>query len=716
MAYIFGGSTGETADSLKRKRAYVQAMLESAIGQQPQNIGDGIAVIGRALAGRLGQAALNKREKEGTAAAMKAAGGNSYIRDLLLGGGGGADVSGTGGKSEAVGSAGGDYFSNIRAAESGGNPNAKNPKSSATGLYQFTDGTWDAVAKAHPQLGLTPDGRRDPRQQEAAIRAFTADNARSLASAGIEPTGGNLYAAHFLGAGGARNVLTQPDSAPVAAIVGQGVVKANPFLARMTVGDFKRWTASKGGNDTLDGGEGEDQLRDTWGQPDPQRIGHGINTQTGAPASFSQPDPARYGGAAPTGNRLPQPNAMPQFNPMMAQGPMGPQSLPPDRPMPSGPIPQPQMAMPQQSPQPQPRPQMAPQVDPMQTAAIQQQMRPRGIVSPRAEDNGYTRGPGAAPQNMMPGQGGQGGGLLARLLMRQPMPQPAQGQPVAGGGGAATAQGGGGNDELMQMYELIDNPYLPESYRAALVDALKQKQQQGDPAYQLDMDMKRAQLDALKNPKADQPKPTDDMKEYEYAKASGAFKGSFTEWQTKGVRDQEVGFSREQGLRKEYTASPEYKRFDDVRASFERVRASAQRDSGAGDLGLIFGFMKMLDPGSVVREGEFANAQNTAGVPDRIRNLYNSVVNGERLQPGQRQEFVATASDLYQQEANRIGSVNERYTGIAKGYEIDPGRIIVQPQQYDPLDLGQAPPPTAGGVEDANQDGVIDYRDYFGRR
>lgn len=183
---------------------------------------------------------------------------------------------------------------------------------------------------------------------------------------------------------------------------------------------------------------------------------------------------------------------------------------------------------------------------------------------------------------------------------------------------------------------------------------------------------------------------TDDIKEYEYAKRSGMFEGSFTDWQTKGVRDQDASFGREQNLRKEYTATPEYKRFDDVRASYERVRASASRQSGAGDLGLIFGFMKMLDPGSVVREGEFANAQNAGGVTESVRNLYNRVISGERLSNQQRQEFVNTAQDLYDAEAKRVSSLNERYGQIAGQYEIDPKRVTVQPPQYEPLQMGQS--------------------------
>lgn len=142
----------------------------------------------------------------------------------------------------------GDYYSAIRAAESGGNDSATNPNSSATGRYQFTSGTWDNVAKAHPELGLTPDGRLDPNQQELAIRAFTQDNAKSLASSGIPVTPGNLYAAHFLGAGGAKRALVAPDNSPLSAYVDPSVVTSNPSLSNMSVGQFKQWTASKGGN------------------------------------------------------------------------------------------------------------------------------------------------------------------------------------------------------------------------------------------------------------------------------------------------------------------------------------------------------------------------------------------------------------------------------------------------------------------------------------
>lgn len=124
----------------------------------------------------------------------------------------------------------GDYLNTIRAKESGGNDLAKNPNSTATGRYQFTAGTWAGLMRQHPELGLTPNGRTDPAQQEKAIRVFTDQNARALTAAGIPINPQNLYGAHFLGASGARQfipgAINNPD-APAASLVGPGVAAAN---------------------------------------------------------------------------------------------------------------------------------------------------------------------------------------------------------------------------------------------------------------------------------------------------------------------------------------------------------------------------------------------------------------------------------------------------------------------------------------------------------
>lgn len=138
------------------------------------------------------------------------------------------------------------YYDSVRHAESTGNPNAKNKRSSATGLFQFTDATWANLMTSYPQLGLTKDGRLDPEQQERAMRVFTEDNAKRLTQNGIEIDGGSLYAAHFLGAGGAVKAYRASDDTPMSDLVSSKVLKANPFLKKMDVSGFKSWAGSKG--------------------------------------------------------------------------------------------------------------------------------------------------------------------------------------------------------------------------------------------------------------------------------------------------------------------------------------------------------------------------------------------------------------------------------------------------------------------------------------
>lgn len=128
----------------------------------------------------------------------------------------------------------------------------------------------------------------------------------------------------------------------------------------------------------------------------------------------------------------------------------------------------------------------------------------------------------------------------------------------------------------------------------------------------------------------------------------------------------------EMGLRKEL--QDRVKQDRSVLSMFTNVQNASQNPSAAGDLSLIFAYMKMLDPGSVVREQEFANAQNAAGVPDQIRNAYNRAISGERLNPQQRADFVNQARQLAGAAQDRITAVTREYQGIADQYGWDPTR------------------------------------------
>lgn len=135
------------------------------------------------------------------------------------------------------------------------------------------------------------------------------------------------------------------------------------------------------------------------------------------------------------------------------------------------------------------------------------------------------------------------------------------------------------------------------------------------------------------------------------------------------------GFEKESTLRKEITGLPVYKATSEVSNAYSRMLESQKNPSAASDMTLIYQYMKMVDPGSTVREGEFANAQNAAGVPEQIRNMFNKMQTGERLSEDQRVNFLNQAKSLYKGQMNQFNQAIEPYKGIVENEGLDYSRI-----------------------------------------
>jgi hypothetical protein len=146
--------------------------------------------------------------------------------------------------------------------ESNGNPNAKNKRSSATGLGQFLDETWLEMIRAHrPDLSRGRSEReilelrRDPELAREITARFAERNATMLRQRGLPVTAGTVYLAHFAGAAGAVAVLSAPENADAALVMAKAdatgrtkrekIIKANPFLEHFTVADLKIWADRK---------------------------------------------------------------------------------------------------------------------------------------------------------------------------------------------------------------------------------------------------------------------------------------------------------------------------------------------------------------------------------------------------------------------------------------------------------------------------------------
>jgi hypothetical protein len=146
----------------------------------------------------------------------------------------------------------------------------------------------------------------------------------------------------------------------------------------------------------------------------------------------------------------------------------------------------------------------------------------------------------------------------------------------------------------------------------------------------------------------------------------------------------EQDYKKSDDLKQSYNNNSVTKNTNDVRTSYEKVKIASEEPSAAGDLSLIFGYMKMLDPGSTVREGEFANAQNSAGVPDQIRNYWNRALSGERLNESQRGDFISQAKNVYKAQLKSQKVIDDQFKNFAKQWKIDTKSII--PEKYDILD------------------------------
>jgi hypothetical protein len=152
-------------------------------------------------------------------------------------------------------------------------------------------------------------------------------------------------------------------------------------------------------------------------------------------------------------------------------------------------------------------------------------------------------------------------------------------------------------------------------------------------------------------------------------------------------------FGQAQALANDF--QQETKDFWTQRSAYQRVlSANPSQDSPAGHMALIFAYMKLLDPNSVVRETEYANAQNASAVPDRIRNLYNATIQGAILTPKQIQDFKSQARAIYKGAKSEALQKKAVYDQRATAQGLPPQSVTYMLD--DPSDgASGAPPPNA---------------------
>lgn len=521
MAYLV--KPGTLAEDLAAQREYAQSLLGQASSTKPA--AHWSQILAQMAQGALGGYEQYELGQEGKRSQDEAA--DLYQRALgALGGD--ASTAGIGGAaggavaaptmvSPAMGAAAAagrampmgqdDLVDSIINVESGGNPNARNPRSSATGPGQFIDSTWLAMMRGEPEAqGRTPAEilamRKDPAISRRMTGKYAAQNQRALQASGMEATPANTYLAHFLGPAGARSILSTRDNVPASQVLQPDQIASNPFLARMTAGDVKRWASNKMAREA--------------------RV---------------------TGGAAPA-----------------------------------------------------------------------------------------AAGPAAAPA-----QAGNPRLAAAAELFRNPTTRPVAGQ-------------------ILQA-ELAKGKQKPEVVTIELGNGQKRSM----------MQMPDGSLQPIQMP-------------------GGADAGEIP-----------PNFEDSQKLRKEFQSQAGVKKFNDAASTYQSMLKSAGLQTAVSDLDMVYGLAKMLDPESVVREGEFETVRKTQAIPDWLMGYYQYLTAGQGKLPAQARE------QIMQIAGNRLGSYREqaardveRFGRLASRYKIDPSLITqdlpeVTPWKAPALEPGAAP-------------------------
>ena len=163
-----------------------------------------------------------------------------------------------------------------------------------------------------------------------------------------------------------------------------------------------------------------------------------------------------------------------------------------------------------------------------------------------------------------------------------------------------------------------------------------------------------------------------------------------------GGLDPTKTFEQEEKLRKEYQGRT--KVYGELGTTFNNIKSSAEAKNGPGDIALITGFMKMLDPGSVVRETEFATARDTAGLYERLLNTSQKLQSGQlfALDSKQRQEYVNLAKQYLDSAQKKAGEDKKALGVVVKNYRLNPDNVFGPEDVGGGAGRGTVNPPTAG--------------------
>jgi hypothetical protein len=133
------------------------------------------------------------------------------------------------------------------------------------------------------------------------------------------------------------------------------------------------------------------------------------------------------------------------------------------------------------------------------------------------------------------------------------------------------------------------------------------------------------------------------------------------------------GFENKMSAKKTFMSEPIYKDFTDMRSAYGQVTSALDQGTPIGDVAGATKIMKLLDPGSVVRESELGIAMAASGRMDRLKYYFDNWASGNKLTPTQREDFKQLSNELYAAAGQAYNQKRGEYLdfGASTGVELD---------------------------------------------
>jgi hypothetical protein len=128
------------------------------------------------------------------------------------------------------------------------------------------------------------------------------------------------------------------------------------------------------------------------------------------------------------------------------------------------------------------------------------------------------------------------------------------------------------------------------------------------------------------------------------------------------------GFENEMKLASGFKGEPIYKDFSDMKSSYGQVMTALSQGTPIGDVAGATKMMKLLDPGSVVRESELGIAMAASGRMDRLQYYFKNWIDGNKLTPTQREDFKQLSTELYAAAGQAYNQKRDEYKGFGNAY------------------------------------------------